>query len=131
MREVLRLARFRSRCDLRVHRRGFDPVLVTEAVANVLRNAGEAIDGAGRIEIATRSKGDTVSVAIQDHGPGMDARTREDALNDFFTTKPQGSGLGLSFVQRVMLAHAGSVSIDSTLGKGTLVTLELPVARGE
>jgi len=58
----------------------------------------------------------------------MDPRTRERAFDDFFTTKATGSGLGLSFVRRVVDAHGGHVAIDSTVGKGTRITLELPLA---
>jgi signal transduction histidine kinase len=57
----------------------------------------------------------------------MDARQRASAFKEFFTTKATGSGLGLAFVRRVVEAHDGAVSLESTLGRGTTVQLELPV----
>jgi signal transduction histidine kinase len=111
-----------------------DPDLVMVAVANVARNAREALvaaDGAskcGTIRVSTRNAGALVAIEIADDGPGMTAATRENIFDDFYTTKPTGSGLGLPFVQRVMQVHSGTVRIDSIEGKGTTVTLELPVA---
>ena len=67
-----------------------------------------------------------VEISVEDSGAGMDARASERAFDDFFTTKPSGSGLGLPFVQRVTDAHGGSVSLSSRVGCGTVVTLRLP-----
>jgi signal transduction histidine kinase len=58
----------------------------------------------------------------------MDPRTRERALEGFFTTKSQGSGLGLAFVRRVVEAHGGKLLIDSHEGEGTVVRIELRAA---
>jgi signal transduction histidine kinase len=57
----------------------------------------------------------------------MDPRTRERAFDDFFTTKPQGSGLGLAFARRVVEAHQGQVSLTSEQGRGTVVQVRLPL----
>jgi signal transduction histidine kinase len=62
-------------------------------------------------------------LTIQDTGAGMNARESARAFEDFFTTKPEGSGLGLGFVQRVMQAHGGRVDLTSKVGAGTSVTL--------
>ena len=69
---------------------------------------------------------------MEDTGEGMDARTRERAFDEFFTTKATGSGLGLAFVRRVVEAHGGEVSLTSREGRGTIVSLRLPAwgARG-
>jgi signal transduction histidine kinase len=105
-----------------------DRDLVLNAVENLLRNAREALEHGGHISVTTRQRGDVITLQITDDGPGMDARTRENVFDDFFTTKPNGSGLGLPFVHRVMTVHRGRVAIDSTEGCGTTVTLELPIA---
>jgi signal transduction histidine kinase len=102
-----------------------DRDLLLIAIQNVMRNAREASDG--RIEVVTEQTQKVVTISIIDRGPGMDPRTKERAFDDFFTTKATGSGLGLSFVRRVMEAHGGQVMLHSTIGKGTCVTLELPV----
>jgi signal transduction histidine kinase len=62
---------------------------------------------------------------VKDDGPGMDARTREQALGGFFTTKTGGSGLGLANASRVAEAHGGELVLDSLEGAGTTVTLVL------
>ena len=63
---------------------------------------------------------------VEDDGPGMDARTRERAFDDFYTTKAAGSGLGLAYVARVARAHGGRAHIESEEGRGTSVELALP-----
>jgi signal transduction histidine kinase len=104
-----------------------DEDLVMQALENLVRNAREASnDGAGNIEIAARKRGTTLELSVRDHGQGMDARTRERALDEFFTTKTTGSGLGLAFVLRVAEAHGGRVTIQSARGAGTTVTMHLP-----
>jgi two-component system, NtrC family, sensor histidine kinase HydH len=67
-------------------------------------------------------------VSVEDTGEGMDARTRERAFDEFFTTKATGSGLGLAFVRRVVEAHGGEVSLTSREGRGTIVSLRLPAS---
>jgi len=68
-----------------------------------------------------------VLLSVEDVGMGMSARTRERALDDFFTTKATGSGLGLAFVRRVAEAHGGDVSLISKEGAGTTVRMFLPL----
>jgi signal transduction histidine kinase len=57
----------------------------------------------------------------------MDARTLERAVDEFFTTKASGSGLGLSYAARVARAHRGSLAVESAVGRGTVVRFRLPV----
>lgn len=96
-----------------------DRDLLESAVENVVRNAVEATRAGGDVRIETSAS----AVRVIDSGVGMDARARERAFEDFFTTKPEGSGLGLAFVRRVMLAHDGDVTLTSQSGKGTTVEL--------
>lgn len=105
-----------------------DADLLAGALDNVLRNAAEAMPGGGRVELSTElGPGGTLRLAVRDRGVGMDARQREHAFDDFYTTKPAGSGLGLAFVRRVARAHGGDVAITSQVGQGTTITLTLPV----
>jgi signal transduction histidine kinase len=114
-----------------------DRDLLEGAVENVVRNAVEACQEAGmsdasgavRIETAEDDAAGVLRIRIVDQGPGMDARSRARALDDFFTTKATGSGLGLPFVHRVITAHGGEVHLESEGGRGTTVELVLP-ARG-
>ena len=106
-----------------------DRDLLVIALENVLRNAHEAaIDRTVHIETGHNKVGGNVFVAVRDEGPGMDPRTRERALEGFFTTKAQGSGLGLAFVRRVVEAHRGKLLIESQEGQGTTVRIELRAA---
>jgi two-component system sensor histidine kinase HydH len=109
-----------------------DVELITRAVENLVRNAVEAMPRGGRVSVRTAALGSPahpsgVLVAVRDTGLGMDARQTERAFDEFYTTKAQGSGLGLAYVRRVVRAHAGRVKIDSSLGQGTLVTMHFPV----
>lgn len=104
-----------------------DRDLVASAVENVVRNAVEATDGkGGDVRVVTVSDPAAFVVRVIDRGSGMDARHVERAFEDFFTTKPRGTGLGLAFVRRVMLAHGGDATIASAPGAGTTVELRLP-----
>lgn len=107
-----------------------DPELIARAVDNLVRNAAEAMPDGGTITVSAATvAGEWVEVSVSDDGPGMDARTSERAFDDFFTTKVQGSGLGLAFVRRVAEAHGGHARIESHVGRGTRVSLRLPSAR--
>lgn len=116
-----------------------DADLITLALENLVRNGVEAMPAGGKLTLRTglvqgQCSHPFVSIAVQDTGVGMDARVREMAFDDFYTTKAQGSGLGLPFVRRVAHAHGGLVRLESELGEGTLASIELPVrpaAEGE
>lgn len=105
-----------------------DRELLESAVENVVRNAVEATNGGAPVRVETASDEATRAVVVRviDKGHGMDARTLERATEDFFTTKESGSGLGLAFVRRVLVAHGGDVKLASEKGMGTTVELRLP-----
>jgi two-component system, NtrC family, sensor histidine kinase HydH len=69
-------------------------------------------------------------LTVQDHGQGMSAIELEQAAQLFFTTKAQGTGLGLSFADRVAKAHGGKLKLASVLGQGTTVSMTFRVSRG-
>jgi signal transduction histidine kinase len=113
-----------------------DRDLLGRALENLLRNAAEAMENGGKLTVRARKTNlpeaaGGVEISVEDSGAGMDARASERAFDDFFTTKPTGSGLGLAFVQRVSDAHGGSVSLSSKVGCGTVVTLRLPSSQRE
>lgn len=106
-----------------------DPVLVRQAIDNVLHNALQAMGSGGHLRVrvrATLSGKDGVEVLIRDTGEGMDTVVRKRALDPFFTTRPTGTGLGLAIVARVVDAHGGRLSIQSERGAGTEVRIFLP-----
>lgn len=106
-----------------------DADLVAAALENLVRNAIEAMER-GKIVVRAERRfeagRDSLRLTVIDDGPGMDARTREQAEEAFFTTKATGTGLGLAFVRRVAEAHGGRLIIESALGRGTTVALVLP-----
>jgi signal transduction histidine kinase len=109
-----------------------DQDMLTRVLENLVHNALEAMPDGGTVTVRTTradQEGKTgVAFWVQDTGAGMDARTRERAFDDFFTTKPTGSGLGLAFVRRVIEAHGGEASFESGHARGTVVRVWLPVA---
>ena len=105
-----------------------DRQLLLAAVENVVRNAFEAMPNGGTLTVRTRPEGsDRLLVSVEDTGEGMNPRVQERAFDDFFTTKAQGTGLGLTFARRVAEAHGGDVLLTSREGFGTVVSLEIPL----
>jgi signal transduction histidine kinase len=99
-----------------------------------LQNAFEATPPNGspatvtvRTALVNAGRTTGVVLSVEDGGMGMSARIRERALDDFFTTKATGSGMGLAFVRRVAEAHGGDVSLLSKEGAGTTVKMFLPL----
>jgi signal transduction histidine kinase len=101
-----------------------DRALIESALENIVRNAVEAA-GKSKVQVTTTRIETGARVTVTDQGPGMDARVLDRATEDFFTTKPTGSGLGLSFARRVIEAHGGTLTVESKPGKGTTVTATL------
>jgi signal transduction histidine kinase len=102
--------------------------LLANALENLVRNAFEAMPRGGTLTVRTQVEGTGVVLSVEDTGEGMNARTRERAFDDFYTTKATGSGLGLAFVRRVVEAHGGQVTLTSHEGRGTVVRVRLPAA---
>ena len=103
-----------------------------QVFANVLQNAVEAIDpraGGGRVEIGLLADDGRVTVEVADTGGGISPDDREKIFLPFFTTKPSGTGLGMSIVKKIVDLHGGDITIDSTPGHGTRVRISLPATR--
>lgn len=107
-----------------------DPDLLATIVESLARNAVEAMPNGGALSVRTRHYSDCpprIELSVEDTGIGMDARTRERASDDFFTTKDGGTGFGLAFTKRVARAHGGDLAIVSKVGVGTVVRVWIPV----
>lgn len=104
-----------------------DEELLLPAIENVLQNAVEATPGSGVITVTTSLVGERARLSISDTGRGMDARECERAVDDFYTTKTTGSGLGLPFAKRVANAHGGELRIHSVPTRGTTITFDFPL----
>ncbi len=108
------------------------PHRMTQAILNLVVNAGEAVDENGKVRIWAHPADDRrfVRLGVTDNGRGMTPDVKRRALDPFFTTKKRGlgTGLGMSLVQGVARSAGGSLTIDSEPGRGTTIVLELPVA---
>jgi signal transduction histidine kinase len=97
-----------------------------QVVVNLVLNARDASTSGGTIDVRTQRDGATVLVEVEDRGEGMTEATKARLFEPFFTTKGgAGSGLGLAMVKATAEAAGGSVHVDSELGRGTLIRLEL------
>jgi two-component system nitrogen regulation sensor histidine kinase NtrY len=97
------------------------------AFANLLRNAAEAMDGRGAIDVAVERDGSTIVVTIADHGPGIPEELRQRVFEPYFTTKSDGTGLGLALVRQAVEAHGGRIAVTETPGGGATFTVTLAV----
>jgi two-component system NtrC family sensor kinase len=96
---------------------------------NLLLNAGAASAPGSPIVIATLLEEDFVRIDVRDQGEGIAEENLERIFEPFFTTKSRGTGLGLAITKQIIDMHSGEIFIDSTLNKGTTVTIRLPLMR--
>ncbi|MEP6671117.1 MAG: ATP-binding protein [Chthoniobacter sp.] len=98
-----------------------------EMLTNLIFNAVDAMPQGGTIALRTRPVGPRIELAVTDTGTGMSEEVRRRCLEPFFTTKGErGSGLGLSMVYGIVERHDGTVSIESTPGRGTTFVFTFP-----
>ena len=107
-----------------------DANLIKQAVLNVTRNALQAMPGGGSLRLALVQNGRRVEVRVADTGGGIAPEHLDRIFDPFFTTKPDGTGLGLSIVHGIVQRHGGEVDVESDVGRGTTVTLRLPLRSG-
>jgi signal transduction histidine kinase len=106
----------RARVDVSVHAEAeacavVDPKLVRQLLLNLIRNAVDAMPSGGRIGLRAVRHGDRVLVDVSDTGPGVPLSLRESIFDPFFSTKPQGTGLGLAVARRVARDHGGDLTL--------------------
>lgn len=111
------------------------PHKLTQAVLNLIVNSGEAVSENGVIQIWAEFAGDEsrIRLVVRDNGTGMTPKVIEHAMDPFFTTKRRGlgTGLGLSLVRGIVRSVGGSIDLNSEKGKGTSVTLLLPLVESD
>ena len=96
------------------------------AFANLYRNAAEAMKGHGSIDVTVTGDGAGLAVTVADHGPGIPADLRVRVFEPYFTTKDDGTGLGLALVRVTLEAHRGSISVGETPGGGATFSIVFP-----
>jgi signal transduction histidine kinase len=105
-----------------------DPALLEQVFLNLILNALQAMPGGGTLTVSAAVSGAWVELQLSDTGAGMSAETLSHLFQPFFTTKPQGTGLGLVITRQIIDQHRGSVHCESTPGQGTTFTIRLPLA---
>jgi signal transduction histidine kinase len=122
----------RVEVDVRIHPAvpsfPFDADQMTQVLWNVALNGIEALEGRGRIGIDVDLRGSSVAISVIDTGRGMSPDERRRIFDPFYSRKPAGTGLGLTLARRIVTAHAGQMEVESTPGRGTCMTIRLPLA---
>ncbi len=103
-----------------------DPDQFRQALYNVIRNSIQAMGSTGHLRIGTACNDSHVWVSVGDTGGGIDPQKMGIIFQPYYTTKENGSGLGLNIVQRIVRAHGGEIMIQSAQGQGMLFTIRLP-----
>ena len=109
-----------------------DEVLLRQAVSNLVRNALEACAASGKTpSIIIDGKVDheqgLVRISVQDNGPGIQPESRDRVFRPFFTTKQQGTGLGLALVQKIIVTHNGRVAVGTSPAGGASMQISLHI----
>jgi signal transduction histidine kinase len=97
-----------------------------QVLVNLIKNAMEAIEGEGRIILATGVSDGQIWFSVQDTGKGIDPETLAKIFDPFFTTKDKGTGLGLAVINKIIVDHQGTIGVKSTPGEGSTFTVNLP-----
>ena len=108
-----------------------DARYIKQALLNLIKNGVAAMPEGGTLHIETRRSGDDVLLVISDTGAGIPEEIMEKIFEPYFTTKPFGTGLGLTIVFKIVKEHFGDISVTSRVGEGTTVTLAFPVPQKE
>jgi len=105
-----------------------DRGLISEALSNLITNANQAMADGGVLRLTSGLQGSAVELTIADRGPGI-AKEQLDRIFDlYYTTKADGSGLGLPFAMRAIELNGGKIAVDSELGQGTVCKVTIPIA---
>jgi len=116
-----------TRLDGTLPRVTADPAQLSIALGNIVRNGYEAIPGEGRLSVSSSVEGGWVVVEVADSGTGMSPEVLGRLFEPLFTTKPGGTGLGLSVAKMLVEGSGGRIEVRSEPGRGSVFTVRLPV----
>lgn len=107
---------------------GADSAMLKQVMLNLFINAQQAMTDGGELMVRTQKIDSSAQIQISDTGPGIPPDKIERIFEPFFSSKHDGSGLGLATAKRIVDAHNGSLTVASEPGKGTAFTIEIPLA---
>ncbi|PYJ77540.1 MAG: hypothetical protein DME77_02985 [Verrucomicrobia bacterium] len=112
-----------------------DPIQIQQVLINLILNAFDAMRDTPvskrRVEIMTRENGDgAVRISVRDYGVGISEEMRSRIFEQFFTTKPEGLGMGLAIVRSIVEEHAGTIEAENAEGEGARFHFTLPISAG-
>lgn len=105
-----------------------DRGMIAEALSNVVTNAIQAMPAGGLLTLSSRLNGSGAELTITDTGVGIEEERLDHIFDLYYTTKPQGTGLGLALALRAIELNKGTIKIDSRVGEGTTCIISLPTA---
>jgi len=103
-----------------------DPAALEQLFLNLLMNAAQALEPGGHAGVSVAQDDDSVTVSVWDAGPGFSAEALERLFEPFFSTKSDGTGLGLAVAQRIAVAHGGDIGVEPREPCGTTMHVRLP-----
>jgi len=104
-----------------------DPALIQQVVLNLLLNGIQAISGSGQIRVNLTQEAEQAVIQVCDTGRGISAEELPKIFKPFFTTRSEGTGLGLSLAKGIVHSHGGNIEASSTPGKGSQFKIWLPI----
>jgi two-component system, sporulation sensor kinase E len=108
-----------------------DEAQIKQAFLNIIKNAVQAMPDGGLLTVTTKLAGDQIAVTFADTGVGIARERLGNIFDPFYTTKDRGSGLGLMIVYKIVKDHNGRIDVESEPGRGTQVTITLPVVESQ
>ena len=105
-----------------------DPDMIKQVILNLFINAQQAMSEGGELMVRTDKKYGNAVIQISDTGTGINPDELPHIFNAYYSSRPQGSGLGLPTAKKIVEAHKGTIKVDSELGKGTSFTITLPIS---
>jgi signal transduction histidine kinase len=105
-----------------------DVDLLKQAVLNVVQNGAQAMPQGGKLEVTLLEEGKSAIIQVQDQGAGISEELREKIFDLYFTTKKDGSGIGLAMTYRILQLHHGSIDVQSEPGHGSVFQLRIPLS---
>ena len=107
-----------------------DAELLERVFYNLVLNAVQASPAGGTVTIKTRAAEGLAEIAVIDRGCGIEEKMMNQIFNPFVTTKPEGVGLGLAIVAKIVDEHGGRITVESEAGRGSVFRVSLPMDRG-